>query len=46
MTLVDIDHVEQPLELDKFKLIPLTDYPYCVIGFQLKNLYDQERIKI
>ena len=46
MTLVDVNSTADPLQLDNFYVIPKTDYPYCLFGFQLKNSYDQERIKI
>jgi hypothetical protein len=46
MTLVDIDNTAEPLQLDNFYVIPENEYPYCLFGFQLKNSYDQERIKI
>jgi hypothetical protein len=46
MTLVDINNTQEPLELDKFTVIPEKKYPYSIIGFQLKSLYDQQRIKV
>ena len=46
MTLVDIDNITEPLVIEKFNLLSKNDYPYCLIGFQLKNFYDQERLKI
>lgn len=46
MTLVDVDHTQEPLRLERFSVISEEKYPYSIIGFQLKNLYDQQRIKI
>jgi hypothetical protein len=46
MTLVDIDSTQEPLTLDNFNIISNNKYPYSIIGFQLKNLYDQQRIKV
>jgi len=46
MTLVDVNNTQEPLNLDNFSIIPESKYPYSIIGFQLKNLYDQQRIKV
>lgn len=46
MTLINIDSAEEALKLDSFKFIPAEKYPYSIIGFQLKNFYDQQRIKL
>jgi hypothetical protein len=46
MILVDINNTQEPIELDKFVVVPESKYPYSIIGFQLKSLYDQQRIKI
>jgi hypothetical protein len=46
MTLVDVDGTQEPLTLENFTVISKNKYPYSIIGFQLKNLYDQQRIKI
>jgi len=46
MTLVDINNTQEPLELDKFSVLSEKKYPYSIIGFQLKSLYDQQRIKV
>jgi hypothetical protein len=46
MTLVDVDSIQEPLTLDNFTVISKSKYPYSIIGFQLKNLYDQQRIRI
>lgn len=46
MTLINVDSAEETLKLDSFKFIPAEKYPYSIIGFQLKNFYDQQRIKL
>ena len=46
MTLIDVESAQEPVDLNKFTLIPAEKYPYSIIGFQLKNSYDQQRIKI
>jgi len=46
MTLIDVENTTEPLELEKFTLLAKDEYPCCIIGFQLKNSYDQERIQI
>jgi hypothetical protein len=46
MTLVDVSGTYEPIKLDNFSVIAEDKYPYSIIGFQLKNLYDQERIKV
>jgi len=46
MTVLDVNLVDEPLDIDSFSYLSDADYPYCLIGFQLKNLYDQKRLKI
>jgi hypothetical protein len=46
MTMVDVNSIQDPLDLDKFRLLSDDKYPYSIIGFQLKNSYDQQRIKV
>jgi hypothetical protein len=46
MTLINVEFAQEALKLDSFKFIPAEKYPYSIIGFQLKNFYDQQRIKI
>lgn len=46
MNLLDTDLVEQPLDIDSFSYLTDEDYPSCILGFQLKNLYDQKRLII
>lgn len=44
MSLLDINLAEEPLDIDSFSYLSDTDYPVCLVGFQLKNLYDQKRL--
>lgn len=44
MNMLDIDLVNEPLDIDSFTYLDDTDYPFCLLGFQLKNLYDQKRL--
>jgi hypothetical protein len=44
--LLDTDLAQQPLELDNFKFLTPDDYPLALVGFKLKNLYDQKRISL
>jgi len=46
MNLLDINLVEQPLDIDSFSYLCDEDYPFVLLGFQLKNLYDQKRLII
>ena len=46
MTLVDAETTTEPLALEQFSFIDKDSYPYSLIGFLLKNSYDQERIKV
>jgi len=46
MNLIDVERAQEPVDLNKFAFIPADKYPYSIIGFQLKNAYDQQRIKI
>jgi hypothetical protein len=44
MSLLDINLVDEPLNIDSFSYLNDEDYPVCLVGFQLKNLYDQKRL--
>jgi len=44
MNILGLDLVDEPLDIDTFSYLDDVDYPYCVLGFQLKNLYDQKRL--
>jgi hypothetical protein len=46
MAIVDIDSTQDPLNLEGFSVLSAEKYPYSIIGFQLKNSYDQQRIKV
>lgn len=46
MNIVGIDLIEQPLDIDSFSYLSDQDYPFVLLGFQLKNLYDQKRLII
>jgi len=46
MNLLDIELAEQPLDIDSFSYLCDEDYPFVLLGFQLKNLYDQKRLII
>lgn len=44
MSMLDVDLVNEPLDIDSFSYLNDEDYPACILGFQLKNLYDQKRL--
>jgi len=44
--MLDINLAEEPLDIDSFSYLSDSDYPLCLLGFQLKNLYDQKRLII
>jgi len=46
MTLLDVSLAEEPLDVDSFSYLSDEDYPFVLLGFQLKNLYDQKRLII
>ena len=46
MALLDVNLCEQPLDVEEFSYLSDTDYPLCMLGFQIKNLYDQKRLVI
>ena len=46
MNLLGVDLAEQPLDIDSFSYLDDKDYPLFLLGFQLKNLYDQKRLII
>jgi len=46
MTVLDINLAEEPLDIDTFSYLSDSDYPVTLLGFQLKNLYDQKRLII
>ena len=46
MNMLDVNLAEQPLDIDSFSYLGDADYPAVILGFQLKNLYDQKRLII
>lgn len=46
MNLVNIDLVSEPLQEGDYNFIADTNYPVCLLGFQLKNSYDQTRLQM
>lgn len=44
--MLDVELVNEPLDIDSFSYLNDEDYPTCILGFQLKNLYDQKRLII
>lgn len=45
MTLVDVELTQDPLVLEDLDTNVQVAYPHCMIGVQLKNNYDQKRIR-
>jgi len=45
MKLLDVSLVDAPLKADQFTFLNDNDYPFVLLGYQIKNLYDQERFK-
>ena len=43
MNIIDIETVNQPINPAGFDTIPDSRYPVCLLGFQIKNTYDQQR---
>ena len=39
MNLLDIDLVDKPIDVDEFEYAQDQNYPICLLGFQIKNLY-------
>ena len=46
MSMISIEHAEEPINIDGFSYVNDYDYPYCMLGFQIKNFYDQKRLRI
>jgi hypothetical protein len=46
MNLLDVDLANEPIDVEEFSYAQDSDYPICLVGFQIKNLYDQKRLKI
>jgi hypothetical protein len=46
MSIININTADLPADTSQFKpLRESSDYPYCLLGFQIKNSYDQLRLK-
>ena len=46
MQIININTAELPADTSQFEpLHDSADYPYCLLGFQIKNSYDQLRLK-
>lgn len=43
MKIIDVETSVDAIKPDGFDVIPSFKYPYCLLGFQLKNSYDQQR---
>ena len=46
MNIIDISTVNKPINPKGFEIIEQSEYPYCILGFQIKNEYDRLRHKI
>ncbi len=46
MNTVDVNTVDTPVDPAGFNNLQTDNYPYCILGFQVKNLYDQTRLVI
>lgn len=44
MELLDVELSNEPLDIETFSYLSDSDYPVVLLGFQLKNLYDQKRL--
>jgi len=44
MNLIDVDLAVEPLVPRECNFIADKNYPFCLLGFQLKNAYDQSRL--
>jgi hypothetical protein len=43
MKIIDINTVDLPIDSSKFNILKDSEYPLCLLGFQIKNAYDQKR---
>lgn len=46
MTFIDISKQDEPIDPSKFNVIDDAQYPFCLLGFQIRNSYDQLRCTI
>lgn len=43
---VDVTEKTVPVEYEKFKLISAYKYPLCILGYEIRNLFDQKYLTI
>jgi hypothetical protein len=43
---VDVTEKTTPVEYEKFKLVSASKYPLCILGYEIKNLFDQKYLTI
>lgn len=46
MSMINVDEVEHDIRISEFTPLQDSEYPYCLIGFQIKNHYDQLRLRL
>jgi hypothetical protein len=46
MSQLDISELNQPVNYNEFKLISKNKLPICLLGYEIKNLYDQKYLTI
>jgi hypothetical protein len=46
MNFINTELVSESLTFDSCNFIPDKEYPFCIFGFQIRNAYDQSRLKI
>lgn len=46
MHVVDITEKTLPVEYEKFKIISTKKFPLCLLGYEIKNLFDQKYLTI
>lgn len=39
---VDVSEQHIPVECEMFKIVPKNKYPLCMLGYEIKNLFDQK----
>jgi hypothetical protein len=44
MNIVNVDLASEPITIKDCNIIKDKNYPFCLLGFQLKNSYDQARL--
>ena len=46
MDIIDVSQIDESVNLKKFTVLSDNEYPCCILGFKIKNKYDQLRYKI